>query len=110
MTKIINVYFIYDLYAWPKVLLRILNVKKLFIAASNKVKNSDKEKYVHSGSGKAFDRKGEWSFRNDYTRNFITFDSYSVDNSSSSHTDNLKINFLVLGEEDAFGINGNSVH
>ena len=29
-----------------------------------------------------------------------------VDNSSSSHTDNLKNDFLILGKGDTFGING----
>ena len=32
---------------------------------------------------------------------------FGVDNSSSFHADNLKNNFLVLGEGDNFGINGN---
>ena len=36
------------------------------------------------------------SFRNDYARNVIIF---GVDNSSSSHTPNMK-NFLILGEGD----------
>ena len=45
----------------------------------------------------AFDGEGEWSFRNDYTTSVIIF---CVDNSSSSHTDNLQNNFLILGEGD----------
>ena len=98
MTKTTNLYFIYDLDAWPKVSLRNFTLKNCLFASSNIVKNSDKEKYVYSGYGIAFDRKVEWSFRNDYDRNFITFDSYSFDNSSSSHTDNRQINFLILGE------------
>ena len=31
---------------------------------------------------------------------------FVVDNSSSSHTDNLKDDFLILGEGPLFGING----
>ena len=31
---------------------------------------------------------------------------FGVDNSSSSHTYNLKNDFLILGEGDTFGING----
>ena len=58
---------------------------------------------MYSGYGIAFDGKGEWSFGNDYARNLIIFGVY---NSSSSHADNLKNNFLVLGEGDTFGING----
>ena len=66
------------------------------------VKNGDKEKYVYSEHGIAFNGKGEWSSDNT-ARNVITFD---VDNSLSSDTDNPKNNFLVLGEGEAFGING----
>ena len=50
----------------------------------------------------AFDGEVGWSFGNDYARNVAIF---GVDNSSSSHTDNRKNSFLVLGEEPAFGIN-----
>ena len=71
--------------------------------ATNIVKNSDKERYVYSGYGIAFDGKGEWSFDNDCARNVIIS---GVDNSSSSHADNLKNSFLMLGEGDTFGING----
>ena len=46
------------------------------------VKN--KEKYVYSGYGIAFDGEGKWSFGNGFARNFIIF---GIDNSSSSHTD-----------------------
>ena len=31
---------------------------------------------------------------------------FGIDNSSTSHTDNLKNDFLILGEGDTFGING----
>ena len=31
---------------------------------------------------------------------------FGVDNSSSSHADNLQNNFLMLGEGDTLGING----
>ena len=54
-----------------------------------------------SGYGIASDGKGEWSFGDDYAGNYIGFD-----NSSLSHADNLKNNFLVLGEWDTFDING----
>ena len=51
----------------------------------------------------AFDGKGSWSFNDDFARNVIIF---GVDNSSSSHTDHLKNDFLILGEGDTFGIDG----
>ena len=59
------------------------------------VKNSDKEKYVHSRYGIIFDSVGSWSFDNDITRSFTIS---GVDNSSSSHSNNRKNNFLMLGE------------
>ena len=102
LIKIVNVYIVYDLEAWPKIMLRNVTLKNLF-GATNIIRNSDKEKYVYSGYVIAFDGKGDWSFGNDYARNVITF---GVDNSSSSHADNLKNNFLILGEGDTFSING----
>ena len=67
------------------------------------MKNSDKEKYVNSGYGIRFDSGGFWSFRNENARNFIIF---GVDNSSSSHSDNFKNNFLILDEGLTYGVNG----
>ena len=45
---------------------------------------------------------GSWSFVNGFARNVIIF---GVDNTSSSHYDNRKNNFLVLGECPTCGIN-----
>ena len=47
--------------------------------------------------------KGSWSFDNDYARNVMNF---GVDSSLSSHTDNLRNEFLILSERDTFGIHG----
>ena len=44
------------------------------------------------------------SFDNDFAKNVIIF---GVDNSSSSHSDNRRNNFFILGEGPTFGINGN---
>ena len=87
MTKTVNVYIVYDLEAWPKIPLRNFTLKNCWFGATNIVKNSDKEKWVNSGYGIAFDGNGEWNFGNGYARNVIIF---GVDNSSSSHNDNLK--------------------
>ena len=58
---------------------------------------------MHSDYGTTFDGKDECSFGNDNARNVVIF---NVDNSSSSHADNGKNNFLVLDKWDTFGING----
>ena len=60
------------------------------------------QKYVYSGYGITFDNAGLWSFENDFARNVIIFD---VNNSSSSHSDNRKNNFLT-GEDPTFEVNG----
>ena len=59
---------------------------------------------MYSGYQTAFDGEGEWYFSNNFAWNIVVF---GVDNSSSSHTDNRKNDFLVLDEGDTFGINGN---
>ena len=69
--------------------------------ATSIVKNSDKEKWVYSGYGIAFDGGGLQIFGRDLAWNVIIFD---VDNSLSSRTDNCKNNFL--GKDSTFGING----
>ena len=71
--------------------------------STNIVKHNDKEKYVYTGYGIPFDGKGSWSFNDEFVRKVVIF---GVDNSSSSHTKNLKNGLLILGEGDTFGING----
>ena len=72
--------------------------------ATSIVKNSGKGKWMYSGYQTAFDGESEWYFSNNFAWNIVVF---GVDNSSSSHTDNRKNDFLVLDEGDTFGINGN---
>ena len=50
-----------------------------------------------------FNSAGSFSSDNDFARNAIIF---GVDNSSSSHSDNCKNKFLILGEGPSYGING----
>ena len=74
-----------------------------YFGASNILTNSDKGKWLYSGYGTAFDGAGSWNFGNGNTGNVIIF---GANNSSSSHTDNRKNNFLVLGKGPIYGING----
>ena len=103
MIKIVHFCIVYDWDIWPKILLRNFTLKNYLFGATIIVKNSDKEKYVYSGYVIAVDRGDEWSFGSNYARNIIIS---GVDNSSSSHTDNLTNIFLILGEGYTFGING----
>ena len=50
---------------------------------------------MYSDYGIALDRKGRWNFGNDYDKNVIVFGD---GNKSSSHADNSKNNYLVLGD------------
>ena len=52
-----------------------------------------------------FDGESSWAFCNDFARNVVTF---GVSNSTSSHTDKRKHNFLVLGEGSTDDINGST--
>ena len=61
---------------------------------TNIVKDSNKKNYVYSAYETVFDGKDSWSFGNGFARNVVIF---SVDNSLSSHTNNQKNDFLVLG-------------
>ena len=74
----------------PKKLLRNFTLENGFFGSTNIVRDNDKEKYVYSGYGIAFDGKCSWSFNNDFARNVIIF---VADNSSLSHIDNLKMIF-----------------
>ena len=103
LTKIVNVYIIYEVNAWSRNPNHNFKSKNCLFGTTNIVKNSDKEKYVYGGYRIIFDSEGEWSFGNDYARNVIIF---GVNNSSSFHSDNHKNNFLILGEGPTFGING----
>ena len=103
LIKIVNVYIAYDLDAWPRNPTNNFKFKNCLFGAISMLKNSDKEKYVYSKYRITFDSGGFLSFDNDTARNVIIF---GVDNSSSSHADNRKNNFLVLREGPTYGING----
>ena len=101
LTKTIDVYIVYDLEPWLRNHTNNFKFKNCLFGATNIVKNSDKEKYVYSGSRITFDSVGSWGFVNDFAGSVIIF---GVENSLSSHFDNC--NFLILGEGPTYGING----
>ena len=103
LTKIVNVYIVYDLDDSSRNATNNFKFKNCLFGATNVIKNSDKEKYVYSGYRITFDSGGSWSFDNNFARNVIIF---GVDNSSPSHSDDRKSNFLILGKGPSYGING----
>ena len=103
LAKIVGVYIIYDLDAWPTNPTNNSKFNNCLFGATNIFLKSDKEKYVYSGYGITFDRSGSRSFDNDFARNVIIF---GAESSSSSHSNNGKNNFLILGESPTDCING----
>ena len=65
LTKIGNVYIVYELNARPINPTNNFKFKNCLFGATNMVKNSDKEKHVYSGYRIKFDSAGFWSFDND---------------------------------------------
>ena len=59
MTKIVNVYVVYELYDWPKIPHKIFTLKNCLFGATNIVKNIDEDKWVYSGYGISLDG-GDW--------------------------------------------------
>ena len=73
LNKVANVYVFYELYYWPKILLKSFTFKSCLFGATNLVKNSDKDKYVYSDYGIAFDGGYWWSFGNGTKLQMFTF-------------------------------------
>ena len=58
LSKIVNVYIVYDLDAWPRNPTSNSKFKNCLSRATSVVKDSDKENYVCSGYGIKFDSAG----------------------------------------------------
>ena len=95
LRKIVNVYIVYDLDAWPRNPTNNFKFKNYLFGVTSIVRNSNKEKYVCSAYGIRFDIAGSWSFDIDSARNIMIFGVY---NSLSSHAENSKNNFFQLLE------------
>ena len=103
LTKIVNAYTVYEINSWPRNPTNNFKLRNCLLDATNIARNGDKGKWVNSGSGITFDGADSWNFSNDFARNVMIF---GVDNGSSSHTDNRKTIFLILGKGQTYGING----
>ena len=85
----------YELNNWPRSTTNNFTLKNCSFDAVRLMGNADKNKFTCNGQEIEFDRKDIWNYENDFARNVLIF---GVDNTSSSHTDNQKNNFVVLGE------------
>ena len=82
LTKIVYVYIVYDLDAWPRNQSNNFKYENCLFGATDIIQKSNKEKWVCSAYGIALDGAGSLNFGNKYVGNVVIFD---VDNSSSSH-------------------------
>ena len=98
----LNFYIIYEINTWPRNLANNFTLNNCLFGTAKLVRNAIKSKFTYNCWGIAFDGEGSWRFGIDFARNAVIF---GVDNSSSSHTDNQKNNFLVLDKGPTQGIN-----
>ena len=83
-TRIVNAFIVYNLDALPRNPLNNFKLKNSLFGVTNIVKSSDKEKWLYSGYGMAFDEASSWNFDSKFAKNVVIFVIY---NSSSSHAD-----------------------
>ena len=95
LRKIVNVYIVYELDAWPRNPTKNFNFKSFILRATSVVKNKEKEKHVYMGYGIIFSSAGSWIFDNDTAKNVIIF-SVDIFSCSSYQADNRKNKCLVL--------------
>ena len=65
LSKLVNVFIVYDLDAWPRNATNNFKLENCLFEATSIIKNSDKENYVHIGYGITLDGASSWSFNND---------------------------------------------
>ena len=71
--KTVSAFIIFDLDSWPKIPLRNFTLKNCLFGATNRAKDSDKEKWMYSGYEIAFYGKRSWNFGNGFAANAVIF-------------------------------------
>ena len=99
--KVINLYISYTLTPWLRNLNTIFTLSNCLFGFVQLNKNTDLDKYEHSGYGIGFDSRSEFSFTyGSMGENVIVF---GADMSSSVHIDNKGKDILILGKEPTQG-------
>ena len=98
--NIVNIYIVYEITSnyndsnYP-------TIENYLFGSVKLTKNTNIDKYGHSGYGIGFDRRASFSISNDTGRNVIIF---GVDMSSSSLIGNKKKDILILGKGFTIGL------
>ena len=99
---IVNLHIVYELTNWPRNSTNNFPLKNPLFSTINIVRKAVESKFIFDGWGIAFDGESLLSFGDDFVENVVIF---SVDNGSSSDTDNEENNFLVLDKGQTDCIN-----
>ena len=90
--KVVNIYIVYELGAYSSHV-NDPTLNNCLFGAVTLTKNAGIDKYVHSGYGIGFHRRGSFSFPGDgFGQNILIF---GVDMSFSAHIDNKKIHISI---------------
>ena len=98
---ILNAYIVCELNNWSLNHINNFSLESCLFCTVKFIRKKIKSEFTYNIWEISFHRKCSWSFGNEFARNIIIF---GADNSSSSHTNNWKNSFLVIGEWLADGI------
>ena len=103
---IVSIYVVYRLA--PRTNNSDVTLENCLFGAVKLTKNSDIDKYKHSGYGIEFDSEGSFSHASgEFGKNVINF---GPDMSSSAHANNKTRSILVLGKDFVQGIDGTTIY
>ena len=105
--NVVHLFFASKLDAWSRDLNTDFTLGGCLFGAIKLTKNSDSDKYKHSGYGIRFDALSQFRLWNgEWGKNVVIF---GVGNSSYMHADNRAKDILVLGEGATDGLDDNTV-
>ena len=99
---ILNLCTVYELNNWPHNPAHSFPLKYRLFRTVKLLRIGSKSNFFYNHQGITFDGGSLWSFGDSFAKNIEIF---GVDDSTSSHTCNKKINFFVLDEGPIDGIN-----
>lgn len=98
----LNVYIVYELNVWSRNPTENFPLQNCLFGTVKLVRTAVKSKSIYNGQEIAFDGEGLQIYGKDFAKNVAIF---GVDKTLSSHTDNQRNNFLLIGEVPTDGVN-----
>ena len=103
---IVNIYIVYEITKQNSIS-DYLTLQNCLFGSVKLTKNPDIDNYKYPGYGIRFDRKGEFSFGNEFGENVIIF---GADMSGNIHSANKAKNILVLGKDFVQGLDNTTIY